>query len=80
MFEEQKLPFDPGDPTTTLLMHQHEVSPCACCSPVFAELAQTMNVPDEELSDPAFWRKKNRCRGQAVRNAILINAKVLTVK
>ncbi|MCZ6501108.1 MAG: amidohydrolase [Gammaproteobacteria bacterium] len=79
MFEEQKSHFDTGDPSTALLVHQHEVSPCACCSPVFAELAQTMSVPDEELTDPAFWRKKNRCTGQAVRNAILINAKVLTV-
>ena len=57
MFDEQKSLFDTGDPIAPLLVHQHEVSPCACCSPVFAELAQTMNVSDEEPADPVFWRK-----------------------
>ncbi|MCH7743272.1 MAG: amidohydrolase [Proteobacteria bacterium] len=79
MFEEQKSQFDPGDPCTTLSVRQHEVSPCACCSSVFADLMQTMEVLDEKLTDPDFWRKRNRCKEQAPRNAVLINAKVLTM-
>ncbi|MCH8257934.1 MAG: hypothetical protein IIA75_08565, partial [Proteobacteria bacterium] len=79
MFEEQKSQFDPGDPRTTLSVRQHEVSPSACCSSVFADLMQTMEVLDEKLTDPDFWRKRNRCKEQAPRNAVLINAKVLTM-
>ncbi len=82
MFEDQKLPeetnlriesgFVPGTPRL-------EVSPCACCSPVFADLVRTMDVADTEMADPEFWKSKNRCADQQVRTAVLVNARILTV-
>lgn len=59
--------------------HQHHISPCACCSPVFAALVKQMDLDDTEMADPEFWRQKNRCIHQQVRNAVLINAKILIV-
>lgn len=51
--------------------------PCACCSPVFAELAQdALDVGD--LTRKSYWAGLNRCNAR-VRNAVLVNAKILTV-
>ena len=78
MFEE--LHFVPGEYDHSRTSgHCHEVSPCACCAPVFAELVKHMKHSYTELADPEFWRGKNRCRDSKLRNAIFVNAKVLTV-
>ncbi len=61
------------------VMHSRLTSPCSCCSPVFAELASQMNLDDNRLGDPTFWQRKNRCADQSIRNAVLVNARILTV-
>lgn len=87
-FEGAESQIDPAGPSTThpgscqhghLQRHDHLISPCACCSPVFAELAKHMAFDETEMADPKFWARKNRCKDQQVRNAILVNAKILTV-
>jgi len=49
---------------------------CPCCSPVFSFIG-TMAFK-EELASVEFWKSKNRVNGP-VRNAVLVNAKVLTM-
>lgn len=61
------------------IVHEHQISPCSCCSPVFAELLERMEIDDDQLTDVEFWSQKNRCKDQIVRKVILINARILTV-
>ena len=49
---------------------------CPCCSPVFSFFG-TMAFK-EELASVEFWKSKNRVNSP-VRNAVLVNAKVLTM-
>ncbi len=55
------------------------ISPCSCCSPVFADLVSQMDLDDIKLHDSGYWQKKDRCKDQPVRNAVLVNARILTV-
>jgi len=82
VFEDEKNSFSAEleiDPGFVVARQHQDVSPCACCSPVFADLVKYMDVCDAEMADPAFWRARNRCADQPVRTAILTNAKILTV-
>ena len=87
-FEGAESQIDPAGPSTAhpgSCQHGHPqssdhlISPCACCSPVFAELVKHMAFDETDMADPKFWARKNRCKDQQVRNAILVNAKILTV-
>ncbi len=79
MFEERFPSSGHQAPAITVTANTHEAVPCACCSPVWADLAKTTNIGREELTDPVFWRRKNRCNDKIAGSRILINAKVLTV-
>jgi hypothetical protein len=50
---------------------------CPCCSPVFSLMGQAMAFK-EELASVEFWKSKNRV-DSPVRNAVLVNAKILTM-
>ena len=55
-------------------------SPCACCSPVIAELNSLMKVEDSELADIGYWQKKAKPLNPiSTKTQIFINAKILTV-
>ncbi|MDP6317715.1 MAG: amidohydrolase family protein, partial [Pseudomonadales bacterium] len=79
MFEEQMRPFDHGDLDTGSSVNTQATVPCACCSPLWANLANTTNIDSEDLTDPTFWRRKNRCTDKKMGSRIFFNAKVLTV-
>ncbi len=50
---------------------------CACCSPVFSFLGQQV-AEKQELTSVDFWKSRNRVNS-LVRNAVMINAKVITM-
>jgi len=56
------------------------IHPCACCSPVIAELNQSMRISNKTLSDPEHWRQKAKPPAAiSSRTQIFINARILTV-